>query len=363
MSLTHVAVQTRMLVVAGISTLIFLIVGTFLFNATREFLANRNPPPPPMPTYGFGLLPPIQFPSQNTNQFTYKLETVGGFIPSIEAPFMPVYLITNIKPPSGFFQPERAREKAAALQFILEPQLIEGTMYRWNRTNPIPAVLNLDMPNNRFDFSVAWETDPGFLSHTTRPTPDQAISEIKSILRSAGFLPDDLNNGRAQTTLLYYESGEFKEALSLADTKFIQVDLFRNNIEFNLKSYPIISADPEKGLARGLVSSVRTQGKRIVSLEYYHETIDYINFQTYPFITGPEAWQFLNSGYGYVANPPSNGATEAVVRRTYIAYYDPLDDSQQFLQPVYVFVGDNDFVAYVPAIHPMGLQPTTATNN
>jgi hypothetical protein len=33
----------------------------------------------------------------------------------------------------------------------------------------------------------------------------------------------------------------------------------------------------------------------------------------------------------------------------FLAYYDP-DIYQEYLQPVYVFVGEPNFIAYVPAI-------------
>lgn len=355
MSLTQVADQTRTMVMGLGITMVLLLFGTFLWSSFSQFLTNRNPPPPPQPNYGFGSLPEIIFPESNANDYSFQLETVGRQVPSIDQFYMPVFFITNVKP-SGFFLPDQARQKASALGFILEPQQLGDTLYRWNKTTPIPAVLNLDIGNNRFDMTVSWETDPGFLSHTARPTPEQATNEIKAELRRAGFLPDDLDNGRVETKLLMYQGGQFLEAPSLSETQFIQVDLFRRSIEFGNMSYPIVSSDPTRGLARGLVSSVRDRGKRIVSLEYYHETIDYDNFQTYPYISGPEAWELLNNGHGFVASPPSDGSSTAVVRRVSVAFFDPLDDSQRYLQPIYVFSGDNDFTAYVPALHPIGLE-------
>jgi hypothetical protein len=38
-----------------------------------------------------------------------------------------------------------------------------------------------------------------------------------------------------------------------------------------------------------------------------------------------------------------------VIRDITLQYYDP-DTAQQFMQPVYVFTGDPDFTAYVPAV-------------
>lgn len=33
----------------------------------------------------------------------------------------------------------------------------------------------------------------------------------------------------------------------------------------------------------------------------------------------------------------------------FLGYFDP-DVYQEYLQPVYVFIGDDDFVSYVPAV-------------
>lgn len=361
MSLTHVAEQTRAMIVVSIITLVVLVFGYWGYNYTKNVILPRfNPPEPPQPSYGFGLLPPIEFPEENAGDFTYKLETIGNEIPSLSGYFMPVYLITNERKSSGFFSLDRAKAQAASLGFILEPQLISGTEYRWVRNTPIYAQLDMDTVNNRFSMQVSWETDPSFLSQTSTPSQQGAISEIQSLLRSAGFLPEDLAAGRTEATLLQYEGGEFTEAVSLSETQFVQVDLFRRPITLNEKTYEVLPADPNTGLASGLVSSARAQGKRIVSLDYRYVTIDYENPETYPYISGREAWNLLLAGEGYVAVEPSVG-TEAVVRRVEAAYYDPLDDEQRFLQPIYVFKGDNDFVAYVPAIHPTALQSSSTT--
>ena len=41
--------------------------------------------------------------------------------------------------------------------------------------------------------------------------------------------------------------------------------------------------------------------------------------------------------------------TNITIRKMFLGYFDP-DVYQEYLQPVYVFVGDGDFVGYVPAV-------------
>jgi len=363
MSLTTVADQTRAMIIVGSISLVTLIIGYFAYTYfVNQVLPFLNPPEPPSPTYGFGPLPQLEFPESNDSGISYRLETIGDQIPSIQGYFMPVYKITHQRSSSGFFSLDRSKEQASSLGFILEPQLLSGTRYRWIRNTPLYAQLDLDSVNNSFVLDVSWETDPSILSETNTPSPTTAVSEIKSLLKKAGFLPEDLDNGLAKTLLLKYEGNEFNEAISLSETQFIQVDLFRRPLSFNEKQYPIIHPIPGKGLVRGLVSSSRTQGKRIIELEYDYSTIDYSTTETYPFITGAEAWQLLISGQGYVAQAPTVG-TEAVVRDVEVAYYEALNDTQQYLQPIYIFKGDNDFEAYVPALQAGVFQATQEIQN
>ena len=83
--------------------------------------------------------------------------------------------------------------------------------------------------------------------------------------------------------------------------------------------------------------------------------------ESYPLITGDEAWNKLVSGQGYIANPPKTGS-QAVIRRVTLAYLD-LYLPSGYIQPVYVFEGDEDFVAYVPAIVDAWLESTDQPTN
>ena len=48
-------------------------------------------------------------------------------------------------------------------------------------------------------------------------------------------------------------------------------------------------------------------------------------------------------------NLGNNSKDRIVIRNISLAYYDS-DEPQEYLQPIFIFEGDNDFVAYLPAI-------------
>ena len=86
----------------------------------------------------------------------------------------------------------------------------------------------------------------------------------------------------------------------------------------------------------------------ITYLEYNYYPVEYGRQETYPLIPVSQAWQTLESGDGFVARL-DDGVENVTVRRVGLAYLDTFEP-QLFLQPVYVFTGDNKFVGYVPAI-------------
>jgi hypothetical protein len=59
------------------------------------------------------------------------------------------------------------------------------------------------------------------------------------------------------------------------------------------------------------------------------------------------AWNLLQAGDAYIVS--GQNLTEAVIREVELAYYDSFA-LQKYLQPIYVFKGDQDFMAFVPAV-------------
>ena len=137
---------------------------------------------------------------------------------------------------------------------------------------------------------------------------------------------------------------ELKPTVSLSEADFIQVDFYRANIE---DTYSAVTPDPTKGVVRGIVSG-NTRFGDIVYLEYNYYLVNYEVGETYPLTTAGAAWSKLQQGEGYIARLDS-GVDQVTVRRVGLGYYDSYEP-QSYLQPVFVFTGDDNFVAYISAI-------------
>lgn len=348
-SLTETAQATKMVVNVIAVLIVLSIVGTAGYKFIKDL--TYKPPGPPPPSVGFGALPQLQFPKRDIPEnLTFNLQTPDFNVPSF-GDRANVYYIS--KTDITLLALDRAKSQAASLGFVFEPVEITKTKYRWIRPQPLQAILEMNIDKNEFAMKVSWESDPNFLKSNLLPNQNQAISEAKGFLRKAGFLYPDLETGEATTTLFKYSAGQFTEAVSLSNANFIQVDFFRAPIEKKYSEtvtlkHPILPADPFKGIASIIISGSRDQGKRIISAEYKYTNVDYDQPHTYPIITGPQAWEMLQKGAGFIASPPAKGS-QATIRRVELGYYDSLIENS-YLQPIYVFRGDDDFIAYVPAV-------------
>ena len=77
--------------------------------------------------------------------------------------------------------------------------------------------------------------------------------------------------------------------------------------------------------------------------------VDKAKFATYPLKSSSQAFEELKNSQAYIASIGQNLGGLVSIRKVYLAYYDagfPVD----FYQPIIVFEGDKNFMAYVPAV-------------
>jgi hypothetical protein len=332
----------------GIILIILFIVGRFALMTGIQIYKTLNPPPPAPPTMGFGRIPAPAFPAQlpGDRPSTIRLETVGQRLPNygIKAE---VYFMPSAQP--NLLALDRAKQQAATLGFVFEPEKVSNTNYRWRRTQPLPAILEIDTVYSTFDLEADWASSVTLLENTIIPDQRQASSELRTLLRSLTLLNTDVATAEPRLTYLKALAGETRPAESLSEADFTLLNLYRNTAN----SFPTVTSIAGQGVIQLLLSGSREQGERILEFHSDYLPVDWTSAETYPLITGTEAWQLLQSGQGYVTSK-GTGDT-ATVRTVYLAYYEPFRP-QNYFQPVYVFEGDGGFQALVPALNPQVYQ-------
>jgi hypothetical protein len=343
-SLTVTAFYTR----RAVNIFIIFIIGFFVFRGAfftaQKIWQYYSTPPTPSPTTGFGKLPQIVFPSQEElPEFSYKLETVTGGLTGFPESST-VYFMPHQGP--GFLDLERAQEKASKMGFRDSPAAISDTTYRWKLDTEPPTHLKMDINTKNFYLRHFYEESPQLVTERNIPDESRAVTEVRTFLGTAGYLTEDLKDGSSEVIYYRYLAPNLIPAASVSEAEFVRVNLFRAPLD----EMKILPPNPKNSLVTFLISGNREKGKRLAEVRYQYFPIDRETFGTYPLKPPNTAWQELQAGEGYVAHLGSNQGSTVTIRRVYLAFYDS-EESQKFLQPIYVFEGDNDFMAYVSAVH------------
>ncbi len=339
-SLTQTAIVTRKIIRYGFYGIVALIVGRIVLSAGIGIYRYFFPKPPPPPTIAFGKLPTLPFPEkEKPENLTFTLETPEGGLPTLSTQakvyFMPKPVQTQLKL-------DLAKQKARGLGFLSEPQQLSQTLYRFLHQKA-PSTLEMNIITGIFSISYDLSQDSSPLAN--RPSaPEIAASQVRSYLSSADLLPEDLT-GSTDYEFLKIEEGNFISALSLSEADLIKVYLYRKTFD----DHPSLTSAPDQSNVWFMVSGAREKEKQIVAAEFHYFPVDEDKSSTYPIKLADTAWQELQNSNAYIANLGLNEDGTIVIRRVYLAYYDP-GTSTGFYQPIIVFEGDRGFSAYVPAV-------------
>lgn len=345
-TLTETAYKTRKAINWTILAIFAYIILRISLNLLVSIWLYFFPPKLPPPNHAFGVLPRLQFPNPESSpsaSLTFRLETIEGSIP------------TASKSATVYFMPKAAANLLAlnetqefAKRFGFDPNPVQETknMYRFNDIDFLLRTLRYDIVSNNFVLRYGFEDDTGVFNKKNFLSSDALVSESKNILQTYNLYVDDVQEGTTQVTFRRLIGNKLTPATSLSVADAVRVDFFRKSIG----STPIVTPNPGQGPISFIFSGSVNDKKRILEFRYTYWPIDFQTTATYGLKPSSLAWLELQSGNGYIAQYPSKG-NFAVIRSIYLAYYDSLT-AQTYLQPVFVFEGDNGFLAYVAAVAP-----------
>lgn len=322
--------------------LVVLMIGRVILTASLNYWRSLHPLPPPPPDVKFGKLPKLIFPQKDQPTLTYTLETRTGGLPvKVEGQYK-VYFMPILRP--SLLAYDKAKAVATRLEFIQDPLKLSDTDYRWDANEGVPSSLTMNIITGAFTLDKKWQDDPTYTTPTIFYSDKQALDRTFNTLSRVDLLPEDVKTGEHTFQYFRAEGGELVRAVSASQAQFIRVNLYRAAVE----GTRVINPRQDKGLISTLIALQQDEDKQFVSIEYNYFPVELETSAVYPLISVTEAWKRLQEGHGFVANW-RDGAENVVVRDVTLAYYDS-DIPQQYLQPVFLFEGDEGFVGMVPAV-------------
>ena len=343
-TLTETAYQTRKAINWAILAVISYIILRLLWSIFLSVWLGIFPPKAAPPNHAFGKLPSLQFPAPTASpsgSLTFRLETIEGTVPkaseSATVFFMPKFA-------SNLLALTKSVEFAKRLEFVSEPIQETKYIYRFEDAESPLRKLRYDIVSKNFILRYLYEQDMAVFSERNIPLADAAKMEAKNMLQTYGIYEDDIEKGTSTVQFLKLTGDTLIQTTSLSQADSVRVDFFRAPVA----GTNIITPYPAEGSISFVFSGSKNIKKRVLQFAYTFWPIDYQTTATYGLKASSVAWTELQNGQGYIARYPKTTNT-AVIRKVYLAYYDSIEP-QTYLQPVFVFEGDDDFLAYVPAV-------------
>lgn len=348
LTLTQAAYFMRKFILISGIMLIVLMVGRFTLSAVIGYWKATHPEPPPPPTVGFGPLPKVQFPANvgtpNSIRMEIPTERLAATTDRAKVFFIPAKR-------ASLLALDKAKQQASVLGFLFDPDPLTTEIYRWRRTTPMTANLDYNIITGTFTMKLDWQSDPAFFQENRLPDENGAIDDARQMLSSAGLLSKDIATSSAKVSYLKASGSTYASTVSLSESDFLQVDIFRDNID---TTYPVVTEIPDKGTIRAIVTGKTDRSLQFASVEYNYVPIEYSSYYTYPVIDPQAAYKLLQQGKGFTAAMPQTG-TDVVIRSISLGYFDTSQD-KTYLQPIYILSGDGGYVGYVSAIPTACLQ-------
>ena len=346
MSLTQTAYASRNIIKYGGTGLIaFVLIWSITATAITAYKAAH--PVYVAPTVRYGMLPKTVFPDKTFDKKNFTFEFANDASPQFSDQSK-VYII--YRPNTSILALEDDKKTAIKYGFTGKEQEVKAGVYEF-KNETTNKTLTMNVLEGSFKMEYPYLTDQLLLDAKNVPNKSEAITKAADFLTTGDKYSDDLINGEKKVSFWSISDGALKSVSSQAEANVVRVDFYRKNLENNLQ---ILSPQIGQASISVLVSGSDVEEKRIIDVNFKYANIDRESYSTYPIKTSTEALDELKNGNYWPASDVTS--TNVIIRKMYLAYYEPVTLTN-YMQPIYVFEGDNNFVAFVSAVNSKYIQP------
>lgn len=304
-----------------------------------SFLKDSLSPPPP-PQAAFGKLPAIPFPNQVKENISYSLDTLTGFLPNF-SDRAKVYKI-NSEPPT-LLGLDKTRQKVSSIGFKSDGVQIAEDTYQWvDQGASLQRMITMNIFSSDFTLSSPYLVTQSLQTFSTLDQKDRAAEVARSFLSSMSLFPQDVDESKTKVALYSIAGSALIPTSKISNTKIVRVDFFQKNLD----GLPIYY---DRGISSTIDFLIGKESNelKVVDARFFHKNISQTS-STYAIKAASQAFSELQKGKAYIAYKPDN-TVEFIIKKVFLGYYIG-ENQQDFLMPVVVFEGSNNFVAYVSAV-------------
>lgn len=318
----------------GALIILFIVLKMLFF--VKELIL---PSPPPPPTMAFGKLPKTYFPDGVKKDFNYSIDTLTGKLPALP-PSAKAYQMEQKGP--DLLAVQHASDKVTLLGFNPHPDQISDFVYKWNNPDMPQQNLILNIKLEEFNLSSSFLNYESELKTENFKSRDDAIKDAQLFLQTLNLYPNDIDDKKTKVEFSSLDNGVITPSNRVVTSNLATVYYFQKSKD----DVPIVYPQGINSSMRLVVGAGKLKGA-VVDGKFSHQNIQDV-FATYPIKTAEEAYDELKNGKGYIASYTGQDSN-ITIKNVYLGlYYE--GKIQKYLTPVVVFEGNDNFVAYVPAI-------------
>lgn len=312
-----------------------LVVLFIIFKFGGAIFSLISPQPATVPTAAFGKLPQFDL-SEGVaaDNLNIRVDTISGDIPNLDTS---AKVFAQESPDITFGNLDQATKIATHLGFLPNSQDLGGGKVKFSDAKRPDRFLTMELASNNFNLTSNFLGDLSILDSKPKSTETVQSAAVK-FLQNFGFSVTEFPANKITAVFYTLISGNLVKTDSLSSANVVKIIFKPTDLDLVSVDY-INEADP---LVWVIVSD-----KDVLAGEKALVRIQKHKFATYPLKGAAVAFAQLKQGKG-VLNKQPNG-NNFVVRNVKIAYVASRK-YQPYLEPVYIFEGNDGVNAYVGAV-------------